>query len=201
MADLKGLIETVARALADQPDVVSVRESERRGSTVYELQVASSDLGRVIGRQGRTAAALRTLLSSAAEADDRRVSLDIRDRRDEADGAVEREARSRERWDDAILVGVVARTHGNRGEVIVNAETDFPEDRFQDGARLGRARKDGSPATLEVAAMRMHQGRPVVRFKGSIRLTTPSRSRDWSLRVAEDERDAAAGRASITTAT
>ena len=79
MADLKGRVEAVARALADQPDAVSVRESERRGQTVYELQVASSDLGRVIGRQGRTAAALRTLLSSAAEEDDRRVSLDIRD--------------------------------------------------------------------------------------------------------------------------
>jgi len=79
VADLKGLIEAVARALADQPDAVSVRESERRGATVYELQVASGDLGRVIGRQVRTAAALRTLLSSAAEEDDQRVSLDIRD--------------------------------------------------------------------------------------------------------------------------
>jgi len=79
VADLKGLIEAVARALADQPDAVSVRESERRGATVYELQVAAGDLGRVIGRQGRTAAALRTLLSSAAEADDLRVSLDICD--------------------------------------------------------------------------------------------------------------------------
>jgi len=79
VADLKGLIEAVARALADQPDAVSVRESDRRGTTVYELQVASGDLGRVIGRQGRTAAALRTLLSTAAEADDQRVSLDIRD--------------------------------------------------------------------------------------------------------------------------
>ena len=77
-ADLKGLIETVARALADKPDAVSVRESERRGGTVYELQVAAGDLGRVIGRQGRTAAAQRTLLASAAE-DERRVSLDIRD--------------------------------------------------------------------------------------------------------------------------
>lgn len=79
MADLKGLIEAVARALADQPDAVSVKASDRRGTTVYELQVASGDLGRVIGRQGRTAAALRTLLSSAAEADDQKVSLDIRD--------------------------------------------------------------------------------------------------------------------------
>ena len=79
MADYKGLIEAVARALADEPDAVNVRESERRGTTVYELQVASGDLGRVIGRQGRTAAALRTLLSSAAEGEDKRVSLDIRD--------------------------------------------------------------------------------------------------------------------------
>lgn len=77
MADLKSLIELVARALADQPDAVSVRTSERRGTTVYELQVASGDLGRVIGRQGRTAAALRTLVGSVAG--DERVSLDIRD--------------------------------------------------------------------------------------------------------------------------
>jgi predicted RNA-binding protein YlqC (UPF0109 family) len=79
VADLKGLIETVAKALADQPEAVTVRETERRGGTVFELQVASTDLGRVIGRQGRTAAALRTLLASAAEGEDRRVSLDIRD--------------------------------------------------------------------------------------------------------------------------
>ena len=79
MADLKELIETIAKALADHPEAVSVRESERRSGTVYELHVAATDLGRVIGRQGRTAAALRTLLSSAAEIDDRRVSLDIRD--------------------------------------------------------------------------------------------------------------------------
>jgi predicted RNA-binding protein YlqC (UPF0109 family) len=78
VADLKGLIETVAKALADHPEAVTVRETERRGGVVYELQVASTDLGRVIGRQGRTAAALRTLLSSAVD-DDRRITLDIRD--------------------------------------------------------------------------------------------------------------------------
>jgi predicted RNA-binding protein YlqC (UPF0109 family) len=79
VADLKGLIETVARALSDHPEAISVLESQRRGTTVFELHVAPADLGRVIGRQGRTAAALRTLLASAAEGDDRRVSLDIRD--------------------------------------------------------------------------------------------------------------------------
>src|SRR5687767_13661008 len=69
-------------------------------------------------------------------------------------------------WDDAILVGVVARTHGNRGEVVVNSETDFPEERFYEGARLMTRASDGRPATLEVASMRMHQGRPVILFKG-----------------------------------
>ena len=77
--DLKALVETVAKALADQPDAVRVGQSERRGVTVIELQVAPGDLGRVIGRQGRTAAAVRALLSAAAEQEGRRVTLDIRD--------------------------------------------------------------------------------------------------------------------------
>jgi uncharacterized protein len=77
--DLKGLIELVGRSLADEPDAVRVTESERRGGIVLELQVAPGDLGRIIGRQGRTAAALRTLLGAAAETEQRRVSLDIRD--------------------------------------------------------------------------------------------------------------------------
>ena len=79
VTDLKALVETIARALADQPDAVRVGESTRRGVTVIELQVAPGDLGRVIGRQGRTAAAVRTLLSSAAEAEGKRATLDIRD--------------------------------------------------------------------------------------------------------------------------
>ncbi len=68
--------------------------------------------------------------------------------------------------DDAILVGVVARSHGNRGEVILNSETDFPEERFQAGAHVAGRGKDGREVALEVASMRMHQGRPVVRFVG-----------------------------------
>lgn len=78
-ADLKALVEAVARALADEPEAVRVGESERRGQTVIELQVAPGDLGRVIGRQGRTAAAVRTLLSAAAESLGKRATLDIRD--------------------------------------------------------------------------------------------------------------------------
>ncbi len=90
-------------------------------------------------------------------------------------------------WDDAILVGVVARTHGNRGEVIVNSETDFPEDRFHDGAQLMTRWKDGTPATLEVVAMRMHQGRPIVRFKGYESINDAERLAGLELRVGGEE--------------
>jgi 16S rRNA processing protein RimM len=93
-------------------------------------------------------------------------------------------------WDDAILVGVVARTHGNRGEVIVNAQTDFPEERFHQGACLMARRNDGSPVTLEVATMRMHQGRPVILFKGIGSMNDAELLAGTELRIAGDEGDA-----------
>ena len=93
-------------------------------------------------------------------------------------------------WDDAILVGVVARTHGNRGEVIVNSETDFPGERFYAGARLMSRAKDGTPGTLDVASMRMHQGRPVILFKGIASMDDAELLAGTELRIAADERDA-----------
>ena len=92
-------------------------------------------------------------------------------------------------WDDAILVGVVARTHGNRGEVVVNAETDFPEERFREGAQLLSRHKDGTPAKMEVATMRMHQGRPVILFKGVTSMNDAELLAGMELRVAEDDLD------------
>jgi 16S rRNA processing protein RimM len=90
-------------------------------------------------------------------------------------------------WEDAILVGVIARTHGNKGEVAVNSQTDFPEDRFHAGAQLMTRRKDGSPATLEVATMRMHQGRPLILFKGIGSMNDAELLAGLELRIAEDE--------------
>ena len=89
-------------------------------------------------------------------------------------------------WDDAILIGVVARTHGNRGEVVVNPETDFPEERFHPGAQLMARARDGGPSTLEVATMRMHQGRPVILFKGITSMNDAELLAGTELRVAED---------------
>jgi 16S rRNA processing protein RimM len=90
-------------------------------------------------------------------------------------------------WEDAILVGVVARTHGNKGEVIINTLTDFPEERFYEGAQLMTRLKDGRPATMEVVSMRMHQGRPVILFKGVASMNDAELLAGRELRVAEDE--------------
>ncbi len=73
------VVDVVARALASHPDEVEVVEFERRDLTIVELTMAPGDLGRVIGRQGRTASAVRTLAAAAAELDGLRVSVDFRD--------------------------------------------------------------------------------------------------------------------------
>lgn len=77
MASIKELVEEIAKALVDIPDEVKVREVEGEQTTVLELRVASSDLGKVIGKQGRTARSIRTLLGAAGMKLNRRFSLEI----------------------------------------------------------------------------------------------------------------------------
>ncbi|HUF18487.1 MAG TPA: KH domain-containing protein [Thermoanaerobaculia bacterium] len=77
---MRELVEFVARSLVDSPDEVRVSQTGRdASSSVIELQVAPDDLGKVIGRQGRTVRALRTLLSAASARSSRRITLDIVD--------------------------------------------------------------------------------------------------------------------------
>lgn len=76
---MRAVVEVVAKALVDHPDAVRVTESQRRGMTVVELTTAPGDMGKIIGRQGRTAAALRTLVALTAEKHGVRAQLDIRD--------------------------------------------------------------------------------------------------------------------------
>ena len=73
----KEVVEIIARTLVDFPDEVSVREIERETATVIELRVASKDLGKVIGKQGRTARAMRTLLRAAGMKLRKRFVLEI----------------------------------------------------------------------------------------------------------------------------
>jgi predicted RNA-binding protein YlqC (UPF0109 family) len=76
---LRAVVEVIVKALVDKPDSVRVAESQRRGMTVLELTTAPADMGKIIGRQGRTAAALRTLVALTAEKHGVRAQLDIRD--------------------------------------------------------------------------------------------------------------------------
>jgi predicted RNA-binding protein YlqC (UPF0109 family) len=74
---LKELIDYMARALVDNPDQVKVSEIEGEQTSVLELRVAKEDLGKVIGKQGRTARAMRTILSAASTKIRKRAVLEI----------------------------------------------------------------------------------------------------------------------------
>jgi len=76
---VRAVVEVLARALTDRPDEVRVVESPHRGTTLVELFVAPGEIGKVIGKQGRTAAALRTLAATAGEKEGKTVTLEIRD--------------------------------------------------------------------------------------------------------------------------
>ncbi len=73
------VVEVAARALVDVPEKVTVIETPQRGTTVVELTVAQGDTGKVIGRQGRIADALRTLVAATAQHHGIRATLEIRD--------------------------------------------------------------------------------------------------------------------------
>ena len=74
---MKSLVETMARALVDNPDDVKVAEVAGEKTTVLELRVAESDLGKVIGKQGKTARAMRTILSASGTKLGKRCVLEI----------------------------------------------------------------------------------------------------------------------------
>ena len=74
---MKDLVVMMAKALVDSPDEVSVSEVEGEKTTVFELKVATSDLGKVIGKQGKTARAMRTIMSAAGTKIGKRCVLEI----------------------------------------------------------------------------------------------------------------------------
>ena len=74
---MKDLLLLIVKGLVDEPDAVAVTEIEGGGAAVLELRVASEDLGKVIGKQGRTVRSIRTILSTAGAKAHRRVVLEI----------------------------------------------------------------------------------------------------------------------------
>ncbi|HVV87106.1 MAG TPA: KH domain-containing protein [Kofleriaceae bacterium] len=75
--DIGDLVRYVAKGLVDRPDEVHVQVIEERQATVYELEVAESDLGKIIGRGGKTARALRTLVNQIAPRSRKRILVEI----------------------------------------------------------------------------------------------------------------------------
>lgn len=71
------LVETIAKALVDKPEEVSVKQTEGRQEIVIELKVAPEDMGKVIGKQGRIAKALRTVVKAAATRANKKVVVEI----------------------------------------------------------------------------------------------------------------------------
>ena len=78
---VRAVVEVLAKALADRPDDVRVTESQHQKVTLIELFVSPHDIAKVLGRQGRTAAALRTLAATAGEREGKNVTLEIRESR------------------------------------------------------------------------------------------------------------------------
>ena len=74
---MKELVEVIAKALVDNPDEVAVTESVKDAEIVVELTVASSDMGKVIGKQGRIAKAIRSVVKAAASKEDKKVIVEI----------------------------------------------------------------------------------------------------------------------------
>ncbi len=77
MITVKELIEVIAKSLVKNPDQVSVTPTDDKGVTVYEIRVAPEDMGKVIGKQGRIAKALRAVVKAAATRENRRVMVEI----------------------------------------------------------------------------------------------------------------------------
>ena len=74
---MKGLLEVIAKSLVDRPDEVVVTEQETETGLVLELKVAPSDMGKVIGKQGRIARAIRSVVKAAASREDKKVIVEI----------------------------------------------------------------------------------------------------------------------------
>ncbi len=74
---MKELVEIIAKALVDNPDLVQVKEVSGEQSIIIELKVANEDMGKVIGKQGRIAKAIRTVVKAAATKDNKRVVVEI----------------------------------------------------------------------------------------------------------------------------
>ncbi len=168
------LLKFLARKLVSRPDNVIVEEVETEKGPVVELVVEHEDLGKVIGRSGRVAQALRTLVRASAEG---RISIDIISFEDEvvatsseqvagdADADAGGDTEARRRPTSEANAGRVTGVFGLRGELKV-APSRVGADALAAGIAVRASLSDGMSRALRVRALRLHQGRPLVTFDG-----------------------------------
>src|SRR5216117_2376074 len=151
---MKELIEQIAKALVDNPDQVTVRPIEGEQTTVLELRVAQSDLGKVIGKQGRTARSIRTILSAAGMKLKKRFTLEILEYRFISQSEA-----------SYISIARITKTQGLKGEVRI-------EQLLEDDAIFGSGRRvilsvvRGAEREAEIDFFRRQHGRCIVKFRG-----------------------------------
>lgn len=92
-------------------------------------------------------------------------------------------------WDEMVLIGFIARTHGNKGQVIVKSESDFAEQRFRVGARVFARVGSAQVETLEVTSLRFQQGRPIIGLAGVGSIDEAERFAGAELRVPESDQE------------
>ena len=136
-ASPRAMIEYIAKAIVDAKGEVFIDEYEDGDETVIELEVAEPDLGKIIGRGGRVARALRNVLSAAGSKLNKRYALEIMNS--------ERRMAAPDANADWITLAVVIKTQGRHGEVAVELHTDIP-DRFRQEMRLWALLKMASAA-------------------------------------------------------
>ena len=179
---LADALEHLVRGIVDHPDDVTVRDKQLRRGSILEVRVHPDDLGKVIGRSGRTASAFRTVISALAGRGGARMDLVDVDRRRGARHTLEWVPSRRGRHpfcisplcerelvsDIEVVVGRIGKPHGIRGEVTVDVRTDEPERRFAVGTTLRAAPPAGSASPLRsvtVSRTRWHQGVLLAHFE------------------------------------
>ena len=153
---MRELVEVIAKALVDHPEEVVVTEKEDGKALVIEVKVAESDMGKVIGKQGRIAKAIRSVVKAAAAKEDKKVIVDIA----EAMSSLSK----RSYMEQLLQVGVISSTHGIRGEVKVFPTTDDVK-RFK---KLKKVILDTGREhlPLEVESVKFFKQFAIVKFKG-----------------------------------
>ena len=130
---MQQLVTEIAKALVDDPQAVEVQAVAREENTVLRLRVASADVGKVIGKQGRTARSMRTILSAVSMKLHHRYTLDILE---EDEPGAPAELVLDHGWSLAnhdvipetwVLLAHIVRPQGRHGEVLADIFTDFPE--------------------------------------------------------------------------